>query len=721
MIATMEQVQAFELGCAGVAALTQGELWWIPLHGAAIRLGVDVSAFCLAPDRSTVVFACSDNGLVSAVIPGSAAQSWPGVGSRVSAVAAAADGRVAAGTHDARALFGAAGLWLCDLNLEEAFNADQDLFGPEARAVGFLATGGGAAISGLGDVHMLDESLRVQAVAANLALAYEQPLTLAPLGRGLVAASERLVCALDATGTVLASYSTARGASADLRSFLCAGAIVQLGSQGQVERHLPQPEGARCVDRDGDLLVVGCADGAVHWLAAATGVELGRGLLAPCAILAIRAAHGQLVTLDARGTLTLSARGDQPNIAPLPEEFAPVRSFHLGRSAAVARWSADGQTIGVRGDQLSVHAASDGRALASWSGAGPRELWPAQGRWLACFAERLEVYDSQRFEAGGGGAIAPFSLELIADLPSGTLLSSTAGLVWVAGDGAVRAIDTGMEMRGGAMHHSLYRVAVSSAGELAVACPVSRGAILIALPSGNWLGEIQPPGGTWAFSPDATRLCDGRSGALVRAPDGKPVAMCGDPRGAAAWSADGTQLIRCDPQGAAIYGPDGELLAQVAGAAGGEPVFSPDSARIAVALASSVLLIDAATGAAIAPALATSGPVCVRFVSQTRLLAWPWARAAADPTSWLIDAANGAVLASLRIAADDALHWDCPLVWGDRLVISTPTQRPWVFSLADGQLLGRIPLAGTAELRTLAVSATGELLVLAADGEVQVF
>ena len=721
MMATMEQVQAFELGLAGVAALAQGELWWIPLHGAATRLGVDVSAFCIAPDRLTVVFSCGDNGLVSAVIPGSAAQTWPGAGSRVSAVAAAADGRVAAGTHDARALFGAAGLWLCDVNLEEVPNADQDLFGPEARAVGFLASGGGVAISGLGDVYVLDESLRVQSVVANLALAYEQPMTLMPLGSGFLAASERLVCTLAATGAVLNSHREARGASADLQSFLRDGAIAQLGPQGQIERRLPQPEGARCVDRDGDRLVVGCADGAVHWLAAATGVELGRELLAPCAILAIRAAHGQLVTLDARGTLTLSAAGDQPNIAPLPEEFTPARSFHLGRSASVARWSADGQTLGVRGDQLSVHAAGDGRALASWSGPGPRELWPAQGRWLACFLDRLEVYDSQRFEACGGGAIAPFSLELVADLPSGTLLSSTAGLVWVEGDGAVRAIDTGMQLRGGAMHHSLYRVAVSPAGELAVACPASRGAILIALPSGNWLGEIQPPGGTWAFSPDGTRLCDGRSGALVRAPDGKPVAMCGDPGGAAAWAADGTRLIRCDPQGAAIYGPDGELLAQVAGAAGGEPVFSPDSARIAVALASSVLLIDAATGAAIAPALATSGASFVSFLSATRLLAWPKGGWDLDPTSWLIDAANGAVLASLRVAADDALHWDCPLVWGDRLVISSPTQRPWVFSLADGQLLGRIPLAGTAELRTLAVSSRGELLVLIGDGEVQVF
>ncbi len=78
------------------------------------------------------------------------------------------------------------------------------------------------------------------------------------------------------------------------------------------------------------------------------------------------------------------------------------------------------------------------------------------------------------------------------------------------------------------------------------------------------------------------------------------------------------------------------------------------------------------------------------------------------------------LVARLKVATNGSRHRDCPLAFGGRVVVASPQQAPWVFDLEDGALVGRLQLGGEFELRTLAVSARGELLALTEDGTARV-
>jgi hypothetical protein len=189
----------------------------------------------------------------------------------------------------------------------------------------------------------------------------------------------------------------------------------------------------------------------------------------------------------------------------------------------------------------------------------------------------------------------------------------------------VRTIDTGAEQRKGLLCHSLSSVAVSPDSRRAALSPTDRKGILLSLPDGAWLRELEPHNAFWTFSPDSARLLDSQSGAIFAAADGQPVGQCGEGRGMAQWSPDGRTILRCDATGASLCAPDGARRHVITdgGAGGGRGVFSPDGTRAAVVLDTSAFLVDGESGARIGPPFATGQSMFARFVSPTRLLLWP--------------------------------------------------------------------------------------------------
>lgn len=726
MTATLEGVTRFWMCPAGAVALRAGELVLLTADGSARVLARGVTAACLSPSGATAALAAEAGGAVRAIaLDGSGERAWPAVRGRVQCIAADDRGRVAVGTRDDRALFGSPeGTWLGERALEPVAPSAQDLVAPGVRAVGLLPSGEAVAISGWGRVRLLGPDLSERWAAQVEALAYyEDPVEVVPLlGGGFLVASDRLAVALSRGGQVRGPPGGGLGFSGDRLAFLEESGIAFLSDDGARARAIPAPEGARCVDRDGDLLAVGCADGALIWLSAEDGTELDAVEAAPCAVLEVRVAHGLVAARDAEGTLRVWSRGDARRARPRPAALPAQRIFELGQTAWSARWSPNGESIGARGPALAVYSASEGRERARWSGADPMELWSSNGRWIAYFRQQIQTYDGASLEPRGGGPVGRDNLSFLAEVPSGALLSSSAGLVLVGLDGKPRAIDTGARVKGGSLHHSPSRVAVSPDGARVAVSPVDRRGLVLSLPDGRWLSEPEPVNGAWRFSPDGALLLDCDSGAILTR-EGAPVGGCGrGRRGASSWSPDGQWIARSEPDGAWLARRDGAEEHPLEGAAGAldAPLFSPDGRRVAAVLPSAVVLLDVESGALVRR-VETGRGMFASFASPERLLLWPRESGAADPTHWLIDVRSGELVARLTAAVDGPEHWDSPVALHGRVLIASLGQAPWLFDLEDGALLGRLPIGEGVELRSIEVSAQGELLALTEDGTARIW
>jgi hypothetical protein len=702
-------ISSFHVGPGFVLAQdTQGLLVW--REGGAQRLLEGAARWAAFPDGS-VALAWGERGRVWRWwADAQAPLVYEDVGAAVVALAAGEDGRIAAGTRDERAWFGdSLGRWVHTLQLEQVPQGTQDLWAPETRGVGLLQDGSAIAISGTGEVHVLDRTWRPAAHFPLETLAYEDAVEVRALrgGRWLVA-SGRLLRVLSREGQGLGQWDGLRALSSDLRSLLGGAQISRLDERGELAWTCPVPPGARCMAGDEGELWVGCSDGSLLELEPHSGEVLAAYTLSDRALVRLERAHGLLCALDAGGTLKIHAQ-HRPLPAALPwTELRPARRLELGESTWSASWSSESRLL-VRGQALSMHEALDGAELARWSLGEAMEIWSAHGSVLAYFRRHLAVYDAQTLALRGGGPVPPDNLSLVRVLPGGTLLSSVAGMIYVSADGELRQLDAGARIRQGLLHHWLSGVEVSADGARAALSPADRAGLLLSLPDGAWLAELPLKNASWSFSPDGTTLLDTRSGALFGM-DGARTGQCGAGEGHSAWAPTGAGIARCEPHEAGWHAPSGERLRELPGAEGGHPRFSPAGGHLVVLAGRTLCGFDGRTGAPRGRlVLPGEGSLRAQFLTEDRLLVWANTTEPQDPTAWLLTGA-GELLAVLSLPCDEALHRDSPVVYGDWLVLATPSGHPWRFALADGARAG--VLAGhRGGLRSIEPSPSGRSLL----------
>jgi hypothetical protein len=506
-------------------------------------------------------------------------------------------------------------------------------------------------------------------------------------------------------------------ASRDRRVLLDDRKLRVLSEDGQVARELIAPRGARCIDRDGDVFVVGCTDGSVHWLDAITGATLDVRQAHHAAVMQVQSCGDWVGVMGSDRRLVLT---DAPGRWPAPRVRtrlapAPLQVGPLFRAC----WSGGGRDVAVCAATLRVHDARDGRERAQWSEPDAMNIWCEHDVVLAYFRRRIDVYDALTLKRRGGGEVPPDNLERYAVLPTGTLLASTAGMIFVGNDGALRPIDTGARRRGGVLHHYGCHGEVSPDSTRCAIAPTDRQGILLSLPDGAWLAELAPKNAVWRFSPDGSRVLDARGGTIHDGHTGALVGRCGTAAGAAAWSRDGLAIARSEPDGAWWCDPDGARQRVLEGApASGSPVFSPEGAHLVVARGATLACFDGRSGDPRGRLeIATCHDLRLAFFAEDRLLAVPNVVEAEDPTAWLVDPATASVVAPLARVTGAALHRHCPLRWGEQIVLSPSAGPLQLFRLSDGASGGVLEFPNGESLRSLEVCReTGDLLVALSGG-----
>lgn len=700
---TVHGVRSVALANGTLVATTEDALLRVTLNRAE-PFAPQPSSFVVAPDGS-VLFAHAGS------VKEAGGVEWPALDARIRVLARALDGRIAIGTDDQRVFVGSAdGRWLADLALPRVPEGIHDLAEPTARGVGFLHDGSLVVIAGTGDTQTFDLDGRERHRCSIEDLAYEDTVHVHALGgERWMACSDRLAVVVDA-GRVVHRYAFRAFAQG---AFLHDGRIAILGNDGAIEQTFVAPTGARSLARFDGLLGVGRSDGTVLWLDEA-GAEIERAWVRPSAVIALAAGDGVTAFLHADETLVVISDEHRWQRPRVPKGLAPIRKLALGPLYDGA-WSEDGTRIAVRGrEDLRVHDAH-GRELARFEGGSPMEIFSAHGTFLAYFRERIDVVDASTFARIGGGPVPPANLSMYAVLPTGTLLASTQEMIFVSSHGALRSIDTGARVKNGLLHHYGCYGEVSRDGTRAAIAPTDRAGILLSLPDGRWIAELPPQNGRWAFSPDGSHVLESRSGTVYRASDGAELGCCGLGEGHTAWSPHGDAIVRCDADGAWWCDRDGRRIYPLEGVRGGTPSFAPGASHLVIASGRELACFEAAGVPLENVTLATPHEPLLRFIDESRLLAWPSTTDPLDPTAFLVDVATSKVKA-LPLVGDGGLHWDTPIVMGDRIVLAPMHGPIHVFRAHDGTLEGLVELPENEPLRSVSASLRGELLIATESG-----